>query len=121
MSTSLNSDPRIDQAAITDESLLSAHEVFLGNQPAHHPRYTLLALNLLFILSGLIFFAGTYLNRYSGHFDPHIYGENAKSTKGAPVAAAPVDPVVAGKKLYASTGACITCHQPTGLGTPGAI
>jgi hypothetical protein len=72
MSTPSNQDPRLDQAAASDESLLAAHEKLLGKQPDEKARYKLLPLTLLFLFSGLIFFAGTYLNRYSGLFDPKI-------------------------------------------------
>lgn len=119
MSAPLNNDPRLDQAAATDESLLAAHEKVLGSQPDEKGRYKLLPLNLLFVFSGLIFFAGTYLNLYSGHFDPHVYNEHAKPHSGAE-AAAPVDPVALGKKLF-NNAACNTCHQVTGLGQPGVI
>ncbi len=120
MSTPLNSDPRIDQAAVTDESLQSAHDVLLGKQPDEKARYKLLPLNLLFLFSGLIFLAGTYLNRYAGHFDPHIYNENSIPVKGGAVAVVAVDPVVAGKKLF-NNAACNTCHMVNGVGQPGAI
>ena len=116
MSTPSNQDPRLDQAAASDESLLAAHEKLLGKQPDEKARYKLLPLNLLFIFSGLIFFAGTYLNRYSGMFDSHIYNENALPSKGGEVAVK-VDPLVLGKKQYDAI--CITCHQATGLGQPG--
>ena len=125
MSTPPSRDPRIDQAAITDESLLAVHEKFLGSQPDEKARYKLLPLNLLFFFSGLIFFAGTYLNRYSGLFDPHVYDENAPHRRG-PIDQAPAKPltpeeiVALGKKLY-NDGACNTCHQVNGIGTPGAI
>jgi mono/diheme cytochrome c family protein len=121
MSAPLNQDPRIDQAAVTDESLLAAHEKFLGKQPDEKAHYRLQPLALLFIFSGFIFFGATYLGRYAGHFDPKIYDENQRH--GAVVAggpAAPVDPVALGKKLF-NDAACNTCHQATGLGAPGAI
>jgi mono/diheme cytochrome c family protein len=121
MSAPLNSDPRIDQAAVTDESLLAAHEVLLGKQPDEKARYKLGPLNLLFVYSGLIFFAGTYLNRYSGHFDPLVYDENAPPTKGVAAATGPVDPVVTGGKLYNNPAGCVVCHLATGQGQPGAI
>lgn len=120
MNAPSHQDPRLEQSAASDESLLAAHEQLLGKQPDEKARYKLLPLNLLFFFSGLIFFAGTYLNRYSGQFDPHIYNENAKHAKAGDVVAAPVDPIVLGKKLF-NNAACNTCHQPTGLGTPGAI
>ena len=120
MSAPLNSDPRIDQAAVSDESLLRAHDKLLGRQPDEKARYKLLPLNLLFIFSGLIFFAGTYLNRYAGHFDPRIYDENARPGKAGAATAVAANPVEVGRKLF-NNAACNTCHQPTGLGQPGAI
>jgi len=120
MSAPLKSDPRIDQAAVTDDSLIAAHEVLLGKQPDEKARYKLLPLNLLFLFSGLIFFAGTYLNRYSGHFDPHIYNENVIPSGAGGTVAAPVDPVVFGQRLF-NNAACNTCHMANGVGLPGAI
>src|SRR5882672_12317712 len=116
MSTPSNSDPRIDPAAVNDETLLVAHENLLGKQPDDKGHYRLLPLALLFFFSGLIFFGGTYLGLFSGKFDSHIYNETAKPG-GAVAAAPPADPVKVGKTLYAST--CAACHMATGLGTPG--
>ena len=120
MSTPSQSDPRVDQAAVTDDVLISAHEKLLGKQPDEKARYRLLPLNLLFLFSGLIFFGGTYLGRYAGHFSPNIFNENVVHGAGAGAAAAPANPVEVGKKLF-NAGACNTCHQPTGVGVPGAI
>jgi mono/diheme cytochrome c family protein len=123
MITPAQNDPRIDQAAVTDESLLAVHEKFIGKHPDEKARYKLGPLNLLFIFSGLIFFAGTYLNRYAGVFDPHVYNENtphgAPGKGGAPVAAAPVDPVALGKATYGAV--CQACHQVNGQGLPGTF
>ena len=119
MSSPSQPDPRVDQAAITDDSLLAAHEKLLGKQPDEGARYRLLPLNLLFIFSGLIFFGGTYLGRYAGNFDPRVFNPDGKAGGPAtPVAAA--DPVEMGKKLY-NNAACNACHQPNGVGVPGAI
>jgi mono/diheme cytochrome c family protein len=120
MSQSSQPDPRADQSSVSDEKLLAAHEPILGQQPDEKGKYRLLPLNLLFIFSGMIFFGGTYLGRYSGWFDARVFNEYGNPPK-AGAAAAPVDPVVMGKKLYATPGACITCHQPNGLGLPGAF
>jgi mono/diheme cytochrome c family protein len=120
MSTPYGADPRVDQAAVTDESLLVAHDKLLGKQPDEKARYRLLPLNLLFFFSALIFFGGTYLGRYAGHFDPLVYNENVKkSGEGAGTAVA-ANPIEVGKKLY-NNAACNTCHQPTGMGVPGAF
>jgi mono/diheme cytochrome c family protein len=114
-------DSRVDQAAITDESLLAAHEKLLAKQPDEHGHYKLQPLLLLFFGSALIMFCGTYIGRHAGHFNASVFNENAKPhAPGEVVAAAPVDPVVLGKKLF-NDAACATCHQATGLGMPGAI
>ena len=116
MSAEPKNDLRLDQAAASDESLMDAHEAVLGRHPDDGGRYRLLPIAILFTLSGLILFSGTYLNRYTGHYSPLIFNENAKPTSGT--AAAPkADPVVVGKAAFMSV--CVTCHQPTGLGMPG--
>jgi mono/diheme cytochrome c family protein len=120
MSTPQNSDSRFDPAVVSDETLLANHDKLLGKQPDEKARYKLMPLNLLFIFSGFIFAGATYLGRYSGHFDPHVYNENApRGAAGAAVAAAPVDPIESGKKVYATV--CAACHQATGLGLPPAF
>ncbi len=117
MSTPSNNDPRLEQAAVTDESLLAAHEKLLGKQADERAHYALTPLVLLFVFSGLIFWAGTYLNRYAGHFDATVFNENALPASGPATAGPPVDPLVMGKAAYAQ--ACVLCHMPTGAGQPG--
>ena len=98
--------------------LLLAHEQLDdAKQPDDQAKYRLMPIMLLFAFSGLILFAGTYLNRYAGHYNSAIYDENAKvGEEAAPVK---VDMVALGKKQFES--ACITCHQATGLGQPGDL
>jgi mono/diheme cytochrome c family protein len=121
MSVPHNSDPRIDQAAVTDEALLAAHEKLLERQPDDKGHYRLMPLVLLFMFSGLIFFSGTYLGLFGGKFDPHVYNEHAQPGGAAAAAAtAPVaNPIEVGKKIYSQT--CASCHQVTGLGQPPGI
>jgi mono/diheme cytochrome c family protein len=120
MSAGQGPKPDVDPAAVTDEKLQAAHEKVLGKQADEKGQYRLLPLNLLFFLSGLILFAGTYLGRYSGHFHPKVFNEHGVAPKpGAALAGAPVDPLVMGKNVYAQV--CAACHQPTGLGLPPAF
>lgn len=119
MSTPPNSDPRIDQAAVTDEAVLAAHEKLIGKQPDEKARYRLMPLAVLFLFSGLIFFGGSYLGRFAGRFDPKVFDETAPPV-AANAAAAPLDPIEVGRKLY-NNAACNTCHMANGLGTPRAI
>jgi mono/diheme cytochrome c family protein len=120
MSTPSQPDPRVDQAAVTDDSLLAAHEKLLGQQPDEKARYRLMPLSLLFIFSGLIFFGGTYLGRYSGHFDPRVFNENALPPKKVdPNAPKEVDMVALGRATYNLV--CTSCHQANGQGLPPAF
>jgi mono/diheme cytochrome c family protein len=108
-------DPGVDQSAVSDEHLLDIHEKALGRQHREDGgRYRLLPIGLLFILSGLILFAGTYLNRYTGHYSGLIFNENAKPSAGVAVKA---DPLAVGRAQFKAV--CITCHQESGLGIPG--
>ncbi|MBS0663432.1 MAG: cytochrome c [Verrucomicrobia bacterium] len=115
MSDQLPPDPRLEQAGASDESLLAVHEKALGKKPEDGAHYRLLPLMLLFVFSGLIFYAGTYLNHFSGHYSAAIFNENAHPAKAGAVAK--VDPLVLGKKNYDLV--CTTCHQATGMGVPG--
>jgi mono/diheme cytochrome c family protein len=116
MTAQPQSDPRLDQAAVSDEDLMASHEKLLKTPPDEAGRYKLLPIAILFTLSALILFSGTYLNRYTGHYSPLIFNETAKPSTGAAAAIA-VDPVALGKKEFENI--CITCHQATGLGMPG--
>ena len=116
MSDPTPKDPRLEQAGATDESLLAAHERLLGRKPDDGAHYKMLPLVLLFVFSGLIFFSGTYLNRYTVRYDAAVFDETGHSTSGV-VAVAKAEPMALGKKSYEQV--CITCHQPTGLGLPG--
>lgn len=115
MSDPTPNDPRLEQAGASDESLLAAHEKLLGRKPDDGAHYKLLPLALLFVFSGLIFFAGTYLNRYSVRYDAAVFDETGHSANG--VAVVKMDPMVLGKKSYEQV--CITCHQDKGQGLPG--
>lgn len=110
-------DTKLPQGPGADDALLSAHEKLLDRQPDEKAHYKLMPLVMLFVFSGLIFFAGTYLNRYQGKFAPTIFDENERPTSGTPIVK--IDPVAAGKAIFNSSGACYTCHMATGQGVPG--
>ena len=116
MSAHPSPEPR-SSSSFSDEELQHAHEQAAADMTDDRGSYKLMPLVLLFAFSGLIFFGGTYLNLFSGHFDPRIFDERAlPHTVDTSVK---MDPVVYGKKLYESL--CINCHQPTGLGVPGTF
>ncbi len=114
MSDHPQNDPRLDQASVSDEALLDAHERQLGRHPDDKGNYRLLPIGILFVLSGLILFAGTYLNRYTGHYSALVFNETAKPALPGSIK---IDPLAQGKAQYKAV--CITCHQPSGTGMPG--
>jgi mono/diheme cytochrome c family protein len=105
---------------MSDDGLLVVHEKIFTEKPDMQGGYSALPLALLFFFSALIFFSGTYLNRFSGGFSAYIYDENLKPVKGGEVAPK-ADPVAMGKILFNTGGACVTCHQPNGQGVPGVF
>lgn len=113
-----SSDPRLEQPGASDESLLSAHETAaqLSIKRDDGGHYRLTPLVLLFVFSGIIFYAGTYLNEFAGGYKPDIFNEEAPiqvANAGTPK----IDPIVLGKRNYDTV--CATCHQQTGLGVEG--
>jgi mono/diheme cytochrome c family protein len=111
-------DPRLEPAALSDDSMLVVHEKIFTEKPDMEGGYSALPLALLFFFSALIFFSGTYLNRFSGGFSAMIYNENLKPVRGGP-AMPHLNAVAMGKIWFNSAGACFTCHQPNGQGVPG--
>jgi len=101
---------------LSDADLIASHEKAAGKQPDEQGRFNLVPLVLLFSFSALIMWAGSYMGRFSGHFDPKIFDENALPSKGVEVVAA-IDPLVLGRKQYLA--ACVACHLPDGKGIAG--
>ncbi|MFT3828930.1 MAG: cytochrome c [Opitutaceae bacterium] len=119
MSAPNERDPRVDQPGASDDSLQDVHGALLREKPEPGEGAVPIPLLLLGLIGGLVFFAGTYLGRYSGGFDPLVYNEEAGATGAATAtsATAAPDPVAAGKRLFAQN--CATCHQASGQGLPG--
>lgn len=100
---------------LTDAELIHVHQQVLADKADDRGHYRLLPLVLLFVMGGLIFYGGTYLNEFSGKFDPFVFDERG----GPPEAPPPVKPdlFTYGKTLYPTL--CAACHQANGLGIPG--
>jgi mono/diheme cytochrome c family protein len=75
---------------------------------------------LLVLLSLALFSSMVYLDNHAGGFNPLVYNRFTSTNHLAELA--PVDPAMkqylAGMKVY-NMPSCVSCHQPTGLGTPG--
>ncbi|HYD52988.1 MAG TPA: cytochrome c [Gemmatimonadaceae bacterium] len=72
-----------------------------------------------------LFWGGWYLGRYGGEFGttPHVAfaarQPGIAASAGAQAAAAVSDPVAAGRRVYDKN--CVSCHQSSGKGVPGAF
>jgi mono/diheme cytochrome c family protein len=112
-------NPRLEQAGASDEQIQQVHAILLREKPEPTEAYSPLPLLLLGLMSAVILFSAIYLGRYSGGFDAMVYDERILpgmlEGAGAPVV---LDPMVIGKRVFTTN--CVTCHQPTGLGLPGA-
>jgi mono/diheme cytochrome c family protein len=119
MSADASDRLRLDHAGASDEQLQRVHAILLREKPEPSEGYSPLPLMLLGLMSACILFSAIYLGRYSGGFDPLVYDERILPGMleggAAPVAQ---DPKVVGKRIF--LGNCAACHQPTGLGLPGA-
>jgi mono/diheme cytochrome c family protein len=111
MSTPSSFDPSQEPARQSDEALIKQHvpEEAGGNGISTG---TVLLILFAFLLAG----GALYLAQFSGSYSVDSYNEESSH---ALVASGPkqIDMVAFGKKQYESQ--CITCHQATGLGTPG--
>jgi len=116
MSTVPPSDPRHEASAQSDKSLLEAHNA--GQQTVAQGRIAWAPTVILVSFTLLLCVAGVYLRRHAGAFSPVAYDEDNFTPSSGSSAPKAVDMVAYGKKQYLS--ACVTCHQPTGLGLPGA-
>jgi mono/diheme cytochrome c family protein len=113
------SDPRSRETAprrLSDEELIDAHK-HAGQDETHGGAITMLPLAMLFIFSGLIFFGGTYLGLYGGHFARTVHDEHGSTSAG--IVETKVDIVAVGKRQYLTI--CFSCHQNNGMGTPGVF
>ena len=72
--------------------------------------------------------AGAYIGMFHGGFNSNVYNEFESSPAvlfpqpsriGAKTAVVEEDMIAIGKGVY--NGNCVACHQPSGLGQPGAI
>lgn len=103
--------------------VMDIHAAILREKPEPKEGFEPLNLWMVVMIAGLLFFAGSYLTRYSGGFKPDHFDEshiNDPSEIPNLVAAAP-DPNQAfkalGGKVFREN--CAICHNDAGEGKPG--
>ncbi len=121
--TSENTSPRLPSNGtgeeISDAHLQDVHAQLLREKPEPGQGTSSLPVFFtfffVFAFSGLIFFGGVYMAKYSGSFSALAFDETVHLARGevAEVSAGP-DPLVLGKRLY--TQNCMACHMESGMG-----
>lgn len=121
MSSDLNNTP----SGASDESIQKVHARLVSEKPEPKEGFKTMPLFLLGFVSTMIFVTSIYVVHYRAGFSPMVYDERydpkAAAAGAAKVELTPEQVIAAGKKAYLSAGACVTCHQANGQGTPGAF
>ncbi len=111
----------IEQGRLGDRRLQNVHAQLMREKDEPSEGFTPIPIFLLFVFSAAVFWAGLYLERYSGGFRWYAYDpeyEDVAAGSGAPVDYNSPEWLMArGEKLYNAN--CATCHQTTGMGSPG--
>ncbi len=115
-----NTNPRIEQAGASDESIQRVHSVLLREKAEPAEGFAPMPLFLLGFISTMIFLVSIYFVHNRGGFDSMVMDERFDpETMGGGAKKEAVPPAVAGKRHY--TAACLACHQANGLGLPPAF
>lgn len=108
-----------EPAGASDDSIQKVHAELLHRQAEPKRGYSPMPLFLLGFISSMIFLCAIYFVHNRAGFDAMVYDQRFDPAKAGAQQVAAVDPMVAGKKLYAGT--CQACHQENGKGVPGAF
>lgn len=118
-------NPRMEQAAASDQNIQRVHAILLREKPEPAEGYSPMPLFLLGFVSAMIFIVSVYFVHNRGGIGPGfsfkeaalVYDERYDPEKapgaGAVKELTPEQMIAAGKKLYAT---CAQCHQPSGVG-----
>ncbi len=104
---------------LTDGRLVELHSQLSQDKDEPAQGFSLTPIFIVFLFCGFGFWAGLYLTRNSGQFSAAVFDLDA------PKVAANTGPMVfepdavKGEKLFLVN--CAACHQPSGLGVPGAF
>lgn len=109
---------RFEEGRAQDQDLQQLHDALLREKQEPSERFMPTPLYLVLIISGFAFWAGIYLIKYSGGFDPYVYDETIVPGAAAQSAGpAEFDPMAAGQRFFQRN--CVVCHQADGSGVPG--
>jgi mono/diheme cytochrome c family protein len=112
------------EPSLHDEEILDLHARLLREKKKPILSFHLVPLILVFLVGTIIFWAGLVISLQTGFWSVDVYDihwekssaiiEHTKSEGDA--ASGPSAAFKKGKKLFNTTGSCVTCHQPNGMG-----
>ena len=111
------SDPRAEQGAASDESIVAVHDQLLHQEPEPTQGYSVTPLFLLGLMSAMIFVCSIYVVHNRGGFSSLVYDERFVPATAVAGEKSGPDPIAVGKRLFANN--CAACHQVSGQGVPG--
>jgi mono/diheme cytochrome c family protein len=116
--------PRIEQAGASDSDIERVHNVLMREKPEPIEGFSPLPLTLVAVFALLCGWAGIYIEKNRGNWDPLVYDFRHTGGGAAVAAAPPLTPespewLKRGQRLYASN--CQACHGANGMGVPGAF
>lgn len=118
MSATPDNKFNFEPAAASDDSIREVHAKLQSRKPEKADGYSPLPLVLLGLMCAIVFFGSIYLVHYSIRFDPLVVNSLANRAKQGPVVVQ-LTRAQLGKSIYLTN--CATCHQPNGMGVPGAF
>lgn len=118
---SANHDKRFnfEASAASDDSIREVHAGLQSNKPDKPHGYPALPLVMLGIMCCIGFFGSVYMVHFSVRFDPLVVNAHANRAKPGLSERPQLTRAQLGKSVYLAN--CATCHQPNGLGVPGAF
>lgn len=119
MSATPDNKFNFEPAAASDESIRDVHAKLQSQKPDKPHGYSALPLVLLGLMCAIVFFGSIYLVHYSIRFDPLVVNSHANRAKSDDSGPAKLTRAQLGKSVYLTN--CATCHQPNGMGVPGAF
>jgi len=119
MSATPDNKFNFEASAASDDSLREVHAKLQSQKPEKANGYSALPLVLLSLMCCIAFFGSIYMVHYSIRFDPLVVNSHANRAKPGDTGPVKLTRAQLGKSIYLNT--CATCHQPNGMGVPGAF
>ncbi len=105
-----------------DFNIREVHGAIMREKSEPRDAFAPIPLWVIAVFMALLIWGASYLVYYSGGFKSTVFNRYQPAWGAEALASAPkgpVDPMVLGKRVF--TANCAACHQPTGLGVPGAF